>query len=165
MLRQHSGIFLKLILLSGIYGFSYSALAQVPDSAQGFYFTIPCTKYSKPKQTVTATRNGEVCITGQPVVNLEELVYVSELREVKQENYVFFDFAVSPKGYESLQKLAAVLPTGNIALMVNDEVMLTFTLDQLKPTRKFTIHGTYIDPEIRLVHERLKALHAPPQSN
>jgi hypothetical protein len=125
----------------------------------GFYFTVECSKYtSKPKPVTLGLSKMQVCTTSQPVVSINEFEAISELFEIPEQNFAFFDVTLSEKAHQALKKVGATFTFNDLAFVMDDEVVFLFAVETNNPTRIFRITDSSHSRDLKRIHAKLKAL-------
>lgn len=127
--------------------------------ATGFYFTVECSKYTgKPKPVTLGLGKIQVCTTPQPVVSIDEFEAISELLEIPEQNFAFFDVTLSEKAHQALKKVGATFTFNDLAFVMDDEVVFLFAVETTNPTRIFRITDSSHSRDLKRIHTKLKAL-------
>ena len=148
-------IVVSMLVASNAYGQVYP---------NGFYFTIPCTKFVKEPMPVFLTdtkEKKEVCITHQPVVVLEELEYIGDLQEMPDENIVSFEFKMTLQTTLKLEKVFTTMTSSSFAFVIDNEVIFVFQVDETKFNQFISISGTLRAGRVQEIHRRLLELFKP----
>jgi hypothetical protein len=144
-----------LLMVAGIIS-SYNAYAQ---EVTGFYFTVECSKYTgKPKPVTLGLGKIQVCTTPQPVVSIDEFEAISELFEIPEQNFAFFDVTLSEKAHQALRKVGATFTFNDLAFVMDDEVVFLFAVETNNPTRVFRITDSSHSRDLKRIHAKLKSL-------
>ncbi|HEY9047771.1 MAG TPA: hypothetical protein VIN08_17815 [Ohtaekwangia sp.] len=137
------------------------AVAGYGQQPTGFYFTVECTKYtSKPRIVTLSDKKMQVCITDQPVVTIDGFEVVSELMEIQEKNFAFFDVTLTDKAFQTLKKLSATFSLKNLVFIIDNEVVFLFEMEASNPTRVFRITGTYHSRDVQRIYEKLRTFTA-----
>jgi hypothetical protein len=144
-------VVLLVLMLTSCYAYS--------QQATGFYFTVECSKYTqKPKPVTLAEKKMTVCVTAQPVVTIDEFEAISDLFEIKEQNFSFFDVTLSSKAHETLKKIGATFAFNHLVFLIDDEVVFLFEVEIANPTRVFRITDSYHSRDIQRIYSKLKTL-------
>lgn len=143
-----------MFLASDAYGQAYP---------NGFYFTIPCSKFVKEPMPVFLTdkKDEKVCITDQPVVVLEELESISDLELLPSRNFVSFDFKMTLQTTAKLQKVFNTMVSSDFAFVIDNEVVFVFQVDETKFNQFISISGSLRAGKVQQIHQRLLELFRP----
>jgi hypothetical protein len=153
-LFKPQGIVVLLITL-GILSPVYTYGQQVT----GFYFTVECSKYTnKPKPVTLGTNKLQVCTMLQPVVSIEEFEAISELFEIPEQNFAFFDVTLSDKAHQTLKKVGATFSFNDLVFVMDDEVVFLFAVETSNPTKIFRITDTNHSRDLKRIYTKLKLL-------
>lgn len=147
---------MKSLLFSVVF-FIFGSGSYDQLNVSGFYLTLKCTS-DVPKQRVLGKTKKTVCLARQPVVTYEELESVSDLQELEEVGYVYFDLKLSEKGYQTLKQLSNSFRTADLALVIGPTVVFVINMEKTEITRTFQIGGYNKEKEISLVHEKLKVM-------
>ncbi|HZY82666.1 MAG TPA: hypothetical protein VFE50_24240 [Cyclobacteriaceae bacterium] len=139
--------------------FALVALLSTPALSQqdsGIFLTVPCGKKS-PKETVALTQK-TVCLASNPMILTSEFQAVKEVRQLNEK--IFFDLTLSRKAVETLNRLAANLPSASFALVVDKDVFFVFSASALAGNNStLRFEGGMKDQQIFFsTQEKLKAL-------
>lgn len=99
-----------------------------------------------------------VCIQQRPIIHIDELEYVTDILydPVIKHNHV--DVGFSSSSMTTLKQTVRALPKSQFALVVDDIVICTFTLEEDQATRYLRI-GTDLDVKsLMMVHDALKKI-------
>ncbi len=125
----------------------------------GFYFTVECSKYTgKPKPVTLGLTKIQVCTTPQPVVSIDGFEAISELFEIPEQNFAFFDVTLSEKAHLALKKVGATFTFNDLAFVMDDEVVFLFAVETNNPTRIFRITDSSHSRDLKRIHAKLKSL-------
>lgn len=128
-----------------VAAFSFACLvSQAQTKDTGIYVPIKCSKHVTTYLTLLSLK--PVCLANNPIVAAKEFESVSNVIEHFDE--VYFDLTFSPKGYETLVKLQNSFPYAELALMVEGEVLMTFSMSDKRLNRTFRFQGQWRDREL-----------------
>lgn len=125
----------------------------------GFYFTVECSRYTgKPKPVTLGLGKLQVCTTSQPVVSIDEFEAISDLFEIPEQNFGFFDVTLSNEAHQALKKVGTTFAFNDLAFVMDDEVVFLFAIETSNPTRVFRIIDSSHSRDLKRIHAKLKAL-------
>lgn len=152
-LKPH-GIPVLLIVASTL-----STLYAHGQQATGFYFTVECSKYTnKPKPVTLGANRLQVCTTPQPIVSIDGFEAISELFEIPEQNFAFFDVTLSDKAHQALKKVGATFSFNDLVFVMDDEVVFLFEVETSNPTKIFRITDTHHSRDLKRIYTKLKLL-------
>lgn len=144
-----------LLIAAGILSPPYAYGQQ----ATGFYFTVECSKYTNKAKPVTLGPNKlQVCTTLQPVVSIDEFEAISELFEIPEQNFAFFDVTLSDKAHQALKKVGATFSFNDLVFVMDDEIVFLFEVETTNPTKIFRITDTNHSRDLKRIYTKLKLL-------
>jgi len=162
-MQQYLSILLRFLKPYGIPVLMVASIVSSHDvhaqEVTGFYFTVECSKFTgKPKPVTLGLGKIQVCTTPQPVVSIDGFEAISELFEIPEQNFAFFDVTLSEKAHSALKKVGATFAFNDLAFVMDDEVVFLFAVETNNPTRIFRITDSSHSRDLKRIHAKLRSL-------
>jgi len=124
--------------------------------ASGFYIIYkPPKKTPCEKELRMLVRQAKVCISKKPIINIEELDYITEIQYDPNSKKNYVDIGISSAGIQILNKAANSLPDTKFALVLQDDVICIFSIKEEIGIRYIRIGEDAELKDLILVHDAL----------
>jgi hypothetical protein len=135
--------------------------SQLPVSAQensiGIYVTTKL-KQNCQKSLLSLNKKETICVTDNPVLSAGCFSKVTKLKENSLLDIYYFHLVFSESGYQKFKLLYTELPNAEFVLVVDNKVIgFIKNPDEIK-NKSLQIDGDARSPELKWVHEKLKAV-------
>jgi hypothetical protein len=160
MNRKSGTSALALFLSIFVFILLFTQQSAAQDYFNGFYFTVPCTKNGLTARPVVLTEDRTfVCVTAQPIVEVNELQAVSNLREIPEENIFYFEVTITKDVASKLFQVTSLIKSKKLALIVDNEIIFVFdAMDDGHINRTFLITGQLQEMKVNRTHDKLVKL-------
>ena len=136
------------------------SLAADPDTpASGIFITKkPGRKDPCDQQVKMLIGTKMICILKQPLIALDELESVSDIRydPIFKSNHL--DLGLSPECVTTINKTVSILPHTEFALVLNNQVICIFKIDESLKSRYLRIGQDLDIRSLETVHNALKTI-------
>ena len=123
------------------------------EPASGIYIVnIPTRKVQCEKELKMVAGNAKVCVPRKPIIDIGEIDYITEIRYNPQLEAHYIDIGFTSSGMQMLNKMVDALVAPKFALVIEDNVICTFS-----GTKGYSINSIRIGedatlPDLEKVH-------------
>ena len=101
-------------------------------------------------------RKTKVCISKKPIVQIEELEYATDIQYDPMRKTHHIDVGISSAGVRTLNKTVTSLPSTKFALVIQDDVICIFLIEQEIGIRSIRIGEDAQLKDLTLIRDALK---------
>lgn len=98
----------------------------------------------------------KVCISKKPIILIEELEYATDIQYDPMHKTHHIDVGISSAGIQTLNKTVSSLPRTKFALVIQDEVICIFFIEQEIGIRSIRIGEDAQLKDLALIRDALK---------
>lgn len=131
----------------------------VQEHNEGVYMLSPATKKVHCENEVAMLIGGaKVCISKKPILNLDQVDYVTDIRYDAAAKKHYIDIGFSSAGIQTFNRGFSSLPNNRYALVVHNDVMCIIKIDAEITERYIRMGYDLTFKDLTTVHDMLKTV-------